>query len=196
MTNTLKPVSKDTIFFWGGPFSQWHAATIKIEGQEYSCNEQYMMAEKARLFGDTEMLEKIMATKNPRDQKAYGRKVKNFDPVKWNEISRLVVYRANWAKFTQNDDLNTILAKTMSHEIVEASPEDCIWGIGLSEDNPDRFDRSKWRGTNWLGEAIMQVRWDYATMFKMGMEAITGALNSIDPELTKMIQEMTKRGLY
>jgi ribA/ribD-fused uncharacterized protein len=156
------------VFFWGGIYSQWYHAPIFIDGVEYNCNEQFMMAEKARCFGDTEALEGIMNAKNPSTQKAWGRKVKNFDPIKWNEISRLVVYRANLAKFTQDSQLQDILLKSGDKTIVEASPEDRIWGIGMSELDPDRFDESKWQGTNWLGIAIMQVRSDIRSLKKHG----------------------------
>lgn len=154
------PVAKDTIFFWGGECSQWYKAMIEIDGVNYNCNEQYMMAQKARLFDDKDMFAAIMASNNPRDQKAFGRKVKGFDAAKWNEIARLVVYRANLAKFAQNPSLKAWLLQTGKREIVEASPEDRVWGIGLGENDDRIWDRAQWRGTNWLGLAIMQVRSD------------------------------------
>ena len=145
------------VLFWGGPFSQWYPHKMEIDGVEYNCCEQYMMAEKARLFGDTEALEAIMKTKDPKKQKAYGRGVKNFNPHMWDLISRNVVFRGNLAKF-QDPELKEYLFGFGNEEIVEASPYDKVWGIGLSEDDPDALDKSKWQGTNWLGEAIMQVR--------------------------------------
>ena len=145
------------VFFYGGPFSQWYRSKFTIDGVEYNCAEQYMMAQKALLFGDEEARVKIMKSHSPSDQKAAGRKVKNFDPDKWNLVAKSVVYRANIAKFSTPYLKEYILA-TGNKEIVEASPTDRIWGIGLSEDNPDIYDKSKWRGTNWLGEVIMQVR--------------------------------------
>ena len=145
-------------FFWGGPFSQWGKYPIKIDDVEYCTNEQYMMACKARLFEDKETLDKIMEEKDPKKQKALGRQVKNFDKDKWEKICRDVVYRANYAKFTQHNDLYDFLMNTNSKIIVEASPYDCIWGIGLSVSDERIYDIDKWRGTNWLGEAIMKVR--------------------------------------
>jgi ribA/ribD-fused uncharacterized protein len=147
-------------FFWGGICSQWLRAPITIDGTIYNCNEQYMMAEKARLFGDMDALQRIMLSGDPRNQKAIGREVKGFDPVVWTEICRLVVYRANLAKFGQNNDLWVELMKLGDREIVEASPEDRIWGIGLHESDDRVHDRTQWRGTNWLGIAIMQARSD------------------------------------
>lgn len=145
------------VLFWGGPFSQWYQWKMVIDGIEYNCNEQYMMAEKARLFGDTEALEAIMATKDPKKQKALGRGVKNFNPYMWDKVCRDVVYRANLAKFS-DPVMKEFLMSFGNEEIVEASPYDKIWGIGLAEDNEDALDKTKWQGTNWLGEAIMQVR--------------------------------------
>ncbi|MDX1472144.1 MAG: NADAR family protein [Flavobacteriaceae bacterium] len=95
---------EEFVLFWGGKFSQWYKAPMIINGIEYNCCEQYMMAEKARLFEDKEALKEIMATKDPRKQKAIGRKVKNFDQEKWEGIARSVVYKANYAKFSQNED--------------------------------------------------------------------------------------------
>jgi len=149
------------IFFWDGPFSQWHPSNFVIDGVEYNCAEQYMMAEKARLFKDKDAEEKIMESiHQPAVQKAWGKKVRNFDVDKWNEVCKDVVYRANYAKFTQNEKLGKYLHGSIGKTIVEASPYDVIWGIGLGENDPRRFDRKQWRGKNWLGEVVMKVRDD------------------------------------
>jgi ribA/ribD-fused uncharacterized protein len=146
------------VLFWNGPFSQWYPSRFDIGGTEYNCCEQYMMAQKALMFGDTESYRMIMSTGSPKDQKEIGRRVKDFDKTKWESFCRQIVYDANYAKFTQNKALMEELVKTGSLEIAEASPVDLIWGIGLHETDPDALDKSKWQGTNWLGEAIMQVR--------------------------------------
>lgn len=146
------------VLFWNGPFSQWYPSKFAIDGIEYNCCEQYMMAKKALMFGDAESHKMIMSTDSPKDQKAFGRRVKGFDKSRWEEECRDIVFDANYAKFTQNGNLLEELMKTGDKEIVEASPVDKIWGIGLHETDPDALDKSKWQGTNWLGEAIMQVR--------------------------------------
>jgi len=149
---------EDFILFWNGIYSQWHPSNFTIDGREYNCCEQYMMAKKALTFNDQESYKMIMYSDNPRDQKAFGRRVKNFNAEVWSVISREVVYQANYAKFTQNPELRKQLMATGDLEIVEASPYDKIWGIGLGEEDPRAWDKSTWEGTNWLGEAIMRVR--------------------------------------
>lgn len=161
----MKYQREDMVLFWGGDFehanfSQWARFPIFVDGTEYNCCEQYMMYSKARLFEDWDNAANIMSTKVPREQKQWGRQVKGFVPEEWNKIARLVVYRANLAKFSQNYDLYQELMNTEGKIIVEASPLDTVWGIGLAPDNPDCLDTDKWKGTNWLGEAIMQVRSD------------------------------------
>jgi ribA/ribD-fused uncharacterized protein len=146
------------VFFWGGTFSQWCPSTFEIGGFQYNCCEQYMMAQKALFFDDFEIYNKIMETSHPAQQKALGRKVKGFDKEKWESVCREIVYDANFAKFTQNPKMMAELIETGDREIVEASPEDKIWGIGLHENDARVHDKSQWQGTNWLGEAIMQVR--------------------------------------
>ena len=145
-------------FFWSGPFSQWHRSRFTLDGEIYETAEQYMMAEKARLFGDDDICRRIMAAADPRDQKALGRKVRDFDADRWNAAARDIVYRGNRAKFTTHRDLLAALFETEGTTLVEASPLDTIWGIGLAADNPDARDRTKWRGTNWLGEVLTRLR--------------------------------------
>lgn len=151
---------KKYTFFWGGPFSQWAPSEILIDGVKYNCCEQYMMAQKALLFKDMESYEAIMKAEQPYEQKALGRRVKNFDRDKWELVAKSVVYRANQAKFTQHKHYYDDLMATDDTLLVEASPEDKIWGIGLAESDPRAHDESQWQGTNWLGEIITDVRED------------------------------------
>jgi len=148
------------VLFWHGWPSQWHPSPFELGGIRYSCCEQYMMAEKARLFGDQETLSKILAALTPKEQKAHGRRVKPFDEARWNSVCREIVYQGNLAKFTQNEDLKALLLATLDKTIAEASPTDNIWGIGLGAEDRRATDPSQWRGKNWLGEALMRVRRD------------------------------------
>ena len=147
-------------FFWSGPFSQWHRSPFTLDGQIYVTAEQHMMAEKARLFGDEEILHRILATREPREQKALGRRVRGFDIERWEMSARDIVYRGNRAKFTTHRDLLTLLFDTEGTTIVEASPLDTIWGIGLAAVNPAALDRASWQGRNWLGEVLTRLRED------------------------------------
>lgn len=157
------------LFFWGHTptgngnisetcFSQWWLCRFKVDGVEYSCAEQFMMAEKARMFGDGEMLEKIMGTVYPKEMKAYGRGVRNFNKGQWDSSCYEIVRRGNEAKFLQNPELLDFLKGTRKRILVEASPRDRIWGIGMGKSNPDAQDPFKWRGKNLLGFALTEVR--------------------------------------
>ena len=152
-------------FFWGGRapnglFSQWAPTPFEIDGVTYNCAEQYMMTEKARLFGDSATLAKIMSAVEPSDQKRYGREVKGFDKKVWDAAARDIVYKASYAKYTQNQDCYDAILATAGTTLVEASPHDTIWGIGLRSCDPRAKDRATWLGTNWLGETLTKVRDD------------------------------------
>jgi len=146
------------VLFWDGWPSQWLLCDMVIDDVQYNCCEQWMMAEKARVFKDDYSLYAILASKTPREQKALGRKVRGFDPALWDSVCRGIVYAGNLAKFSQNSALQRVLLATGDRIIVEASPVDPIWGIGLHQDDLRAQDPAQWRGTNWLGVAIMQVR--------------------------------------
>lgn len=145
-------------FFWKHRFGQWTLRDIVIDGITYNCCEQWMMAEKARLFGDATALEKIILEKSPKKQQAFGQLVTPFDEDKWSTVARDVVFKGNLAKFTQHQDLKLELLQTGDMILAEASPSDLRWGIGLSASNPKAKNRSLWRGSNWLGEILMRVR--------------------------------------
>jgi ribA/ribD-fused uncharacterized protein len=151
-------VTDKMVLFWHGEFSQWYLRDFKVGMITYNCCEQYMMASKARMFLDVRSEQAIMASKSPQQQKKFGRGVHNFDVDKWNRVCKNVVYMANHAKFSQHDDLKQLLLDTGDRILAEASPLDKIWGIGLAKEDPDALDKSKWQGTNWLGEVLMDVR--------------------------------------
>lgn len=151
-------VTDSYVFFWSGIYSNWHPAAFTVDGQAYNCSEQYLMAEKARLFGDTTMQNRIMNAVDPSDQKRYGRSVIGFDKQKWDAEAKNVMYKGLYAKFSQNPDLKKQLFDTKGKTIVEASPEDRIWGIGLHWKDNKCLDSKNWRGTNWLGESLTLVR--------------------------------------
>ncbi|MBU5353473.1 NADAR family protein [Paenibacillus barcinonensis] len=147
-------------FFWhtASPFSQWHPADFIVNGLQYTSAEQYMMHQKALLFGDQKIAEQIMSTNSASVQKKLGRQVKGFDQTVWEAECQRIVYEGNQAKFTQNEELLAALLATRGTTLVEASPDDRIWGVGLAEENPRIHNRSTWRGTNWLGEILTRLR--------------------------------------
>ncbi len=145
-------------FFWGGPFSQWKPSEFEVDNVQYSCAEQYMMASKARLFRDSATLGKIMKASTPKEQKMLGRIVTNFNPKLWDEKCREIVYTGNVAKFSQNLELSIALRNTIGTLLVEASPYDKVWGIGIGPDDPKRLDPKNWNGSNYLGEVLTVVR--------------------------------------
>ncbi|CAJ1314645.1 NADAR family protein [Paenibacillus nuruki] len=154
--------SERFLFFYrdASPFSQWYPASFELEGQQFTSAEQYMMYGKAQLFGDRDIAARILQADHPRQQKALGRQIQRFDDELWNREAKNIVYRGNHAKFTQNPELLLVLLATAGQTLVEASPSDRIWGIGLSEDDPRIHQRATWRGTNWLGEVLIQLRED------------------------------------
>lgn len=155
-------------FFWGhrnsahvvtkSCMSQWFPASFEESGVHYSTAEHYMMAAKARLFNDFVNLENILKAKTPSEAKAFGRKVKDFDPQVWQEKAFQIVVNGNLLKFSQNDPLRRFLLATGQRVLVEASPVDNIWGIGLAADHPNAAKPEHWRGDNLLGFALMKAR--------------------------------------
>ena len=118
-----------------------------------------MMASKARTFsGNDDILAEILQNNDPAKIKGLGRKVKNYDEQIWGRVRFEVVVKGNYAKFSQNDNLKKILLETKDAILVEASPYDRIWGVGISKENPDIYNPTKWRGQNLLGKALMEVR--------------------------------------
>jgi ribA/ribD-fused uncharacterized protein len=151
-------ITEKYVFFWNGIYSQWHKAKMTIDGVEYSSCEQYMMHQKAIVFNDFYIASQILLTEDPREQKALGRKIKGFDKNIWDSVCLGIVYKGNLAKFSQNEDLRSDLLSTEDRIMVEASPLDQIWGIGIAEHHPDVESPEHWKGLNLLGWALNLVK--------------------------------------
>lgn len=148
-----------TFFFTeASPFSQWYRCVFTAGPYTYNCAEQYMMHGKALLFEDAEVGAQILAAEHPRQHKALGRKVKGFSDERWRAHREQIVLEGNRAKFTQNQDLRALLLETAGTELVEASPYDRIWGIGLSANDPRAQNPATWRGQNLLGKILTKLR--------------------------------------
>ena len=151
-------ITNKHVFFWNGIYSQWHKAPMTIDGIEYNSCEQYMMHQKALLFDDHIIADLIMQEKNPREQKKYGRQIRNFDKALWEKNCLAIVFEGNLAKFSQNPGLKAEMLSTGNKIFVEASPLDNIWGIGLDENAENIDDPSYWLGLNLLGHALTLVK--------------------------------------
>ncbi len=169
LNHVRKGERPEYLFFWGHRprkdgkvgkqcLSQWWASPFEIDGIVYRTAEHYMMAEKARLFEGHDIGDRIIACSNPKEVKKLGREIQNFNDDLWNEHRFEVVVQGNLAKFSQNSALQGFLRSTGRKVIVEASPQDTIWGIGLAEDDPNAKNPERWNGLNLLGFALMKVR--------------------------------------
>ena len=171
LQNTIEKFQKnealDFLFFWGHTvkeeitktcFSQWFPCEFVEDGIVYKTAEHYMMANKAKLFNDNEILEKVLNSETPNEAKGLGRKVKNFDSQIWDNHKYDIVKQANLLKFSQNQEFRDFLLSTEDKIIVEASPYDKIWGIGMLESDKNILNPLLWNGENLLGFALMEVR--------------------------------------
>ena len=156
------------LFFWGhqeksnqvtkSSLSQWYISGFQENGNTFPTAEHYMMYYKAKLFDDAKAAEKVLLSPTAKEAKQIGREVIGFNQKQWNEKRFEIVVNANFAKFSQNKALKDFLLNTGDQIIVEASPVDKIWGVGMSQDNPAISDPYSWKGLNLLGFALMEVR--------------------------------------
>ncbi|QJB31362.1 NADAR family protein [Chitinophaga oryzae] len=157
------------LFFWGhgestsgvvtqSCLSQWWVAPFRENGITYPTAEHWMMAGKARLFNDEAVLQRILKARTPAEAKKLGRQVRLFDPAVWDEHKSNIVIAGNLLKFSQHPDLKEFLINTKDRVLVEASPVDTIWGIGMKSDHEHVENPLRWRGQNLLGYALMAVR--------------------------------------
>jgi ribA/ribD-fused uncharacterized protein len=147
------------VYFWKGYLSQWFLSPFRDRnGNLFNCAEQYMMFQKAMYFNDIKTATKIMGTHDPRTQQELGRAVTGFDRLKWDAVCQQIVCNGNMHKFSQSEELKAKLIKTGTRTLVEASPIDTIWGVGLGENDPLILDEDNWKGTNFLGECLMKTR--------------------------------------
>lgn len=145
-------------FFWGGPFSQHHPSRFTLDGERFGTAEHYMMWRKARLFADDAIAAKILAAPTPDAAKSLGRKVSGFEHTVWDAEKIGIVEAGSTAKFAQNDGLKRRLLNTAPALLVEASPFDTVWGVGLAAEDPRIQDPANWLGENLLGQILTRTR--------------------------------------
>jgi ribA/ribD-fused uncharacterized protein len=157
------------LFFWGhrpqrdgsigtGCLSQWWPSAFTVDGVPFATAEHYMMWRKALLFGDEEAAQRIVVASHPRQAKMLGRRIQGFDEQTWIAERSAIVLEASVAKFGQRPELRDFLVGTGERILVEASPTDRIWGIGLAATDERTADPAQWQGLNLLGFALMQAR--------------------------------------
>ena len=157
---SLTYISEDVVLFWHPPsvFSLRTPSLLTVGLVNYTCAEQFMMASKARLFGDDAALSVILATDDPREKKRIGRQIRHFDHESWQQKCENIVLQGNLAKFSQNDEMRLALMHTGQRRLAEASPHDKLWGNGLSACDYRASSPSTWRGSNLLGQALEHAR--------------------------------------
>ena len=150
----------DMVCFWGNqsPFSNHYPVEVEINGTKYKTPEHYIMHQKANEFDDVETARKILESDDPKVAKKLGREIDGFDMQTWKDVSTSIVETAARAKFTQHQWLQDMLIQTGNKMMVEASPVDKFWGVGLCADNPKIKDKSNWKGRNKFGSILMEVR--------------------------------------
>lgn len=157
------------LLFWGhrpqpggqigpGALSQWWPSPFVVDGETYATAEHWMMAGKARMFGDEQIVPRILEARTPAEAKSLGRQVKGFEEERWVAGRFELVVTGSVAKFGQDGALLGYLLGTSQRVLVEASPLDRIWGIGLAADDENAVRPARWRGLNLLGFALMEAR--------------------------------------
>ncbi len=165
-----------------GFLSNWYKSPFVLDGQRFSCVEQYMMYRKAAVFGDSEIMDLILDTEDPGTIKDLGRRVQNYDNDVWSSCRQVIVYRALLAKFEQNSDLKQKLMDTGDAILAECAHDDKIWGIGRYPTDDRRLDPKQWIGQNLLGYALMEVR----EQLKKNRKEEAAAPSAPDPEEDSM----------
>lgn len=113
---------------------------------------------KAMTFNDDVACQDIYDDQRPWAAKKRGKTVQGFTNDEWVKHREDAMFTACWEKFSQNENLAVELLSTGDRVLVEASPIDFIWGVGLAVDDPRVLDPSNWKGLNLLGKVLMRVR--------------------------------------
>lgn len=166
MSDTTEHFTDDAVYFSksSSPLSIWFKSNFTKDGVTFNTVEQYMSYEKARIFNDQKIMQKVLTTDDPKEQKHLGRQVDDYDKDRWNRMCEWIAYDGNMAKFSQNYMLKRYLEKTEGKDIVYVSPFDKIWGNGLSQlkkdgtFNEQNLNSDNWNGPNLMGKVLVDVR--------------------------------------
>jgi len=179
-----KALPNPILFYWHDRRSDlwWYMSNFAYtpfmaEGILYLSSEQWLMAHKAALFGDSAMVEKMIKpqwtgpanieqwSQSDFDRwtammnyvKMCGRKVAGFDKEIWAQHAISIMVEGLIFKFKTRPSLLQGLLSTGNNVLAEASEQDPIWGIGMWEkDYGTKY--KQFNGTNWLGISLMTVR--------------------------------------
>ena len=180
-------------FFWldnekYGEFSNWYESPFVIEDFKYFCVEQYMMAQKAKLFHDADNYTKILRANTPKGCKWLGKQVTPFDAKTWDSVKYDIVKAGNRAKYEQNSDLKKLLLSTRDSIIAEASPKDHIWGIAMDAKTAAKTNPSGWQGETLLGKILMELREEFGGERPMETEPeiMPTQIRMIKADITKL----------
>lgn len=162
----MQITTNEMVLFWQADtiYSNWYSPSVftitdeVFEDITFSNSEAAFMYCKAMFFGDSFIANLIYKDQNPKNCKAYGHQIKNYNDDLWTKVRFEVMYDVCKAKFAQNSAMKAALLATGDRILVEASPFDKVWGIGLAPNDPLALDRKNWKGTNLLGEVLMMVR--------------------------------------
>lgn len=141
-----------------GFLSNWYPSHFSVDDNKFTSMEQYMMYKKAVIFNDEKIANEILSITDVAEIKRLGRMVSGYNDGIWNGLRQIIIYEGLIEKFIQNDTLREKLLETQDAILAECAVKDCIWGIGLSMRDDNRFEMSKWRGQNLLGYSLMMVR--------------------------------------
>lgn len=158
MTNSNK--KDEFVFFWGGSFSNFSKVSegVEYKGKIFPTSEHAFMYGKALQFKDLDIAKQLETAKTPKDAKRLGRKVKGYDDEVWSDVRYEIMKEVCLSKYTRSPYHKRQLLNTGTKELVEASPYDKVWGIGMSKDDNGVEDRRNWKGENLLGKVLMEVR--------------------------------------
>ena len=158
-TQCQRDMGNMTLFFGKhSPLSNFYECTLVDQrNTTYNCTEQYYQSEKARFFCDDRVYRQIMATDNPTTMKRLSRTIKGFDNGAWSRVKDDILYQGCTLKFQQNAHLAEHLKNTRD-VIVEASPYDKHFGIGLAVNDPRAWNKATWKGSNVMGEILMDIK--------------------------------------
>ena len=163
LPDCLKPeaisckVTKDQYYFWGGsnPLSNFHKCDFQENDVSFTSVEQYFVYKKAHHFSDEVAKQKVLTLQDPVQIKRTM--IKGYDKAQWAPMSERVMEQGLSLKFHQDEGMKKALLATEHRELIEASPYDSMWGIGIGLHSESLTDKTKW-GSNRLGKLLMEIR--------------------------------------